>query len=334
MELDLDSDMELLARLTCAGLTAAPSGQENAVGAFKVEPKMNVPAKLRQKLLSLLQRSRGIGTPEVVPFVVHLIKQSLRESEQVQQCALQLALVLAEHVDPQVLVATSESILDEVETVFWPGGGVVAIGTATPLAFKCFGSFARQLSERPSGEGRALALQSAPRMLALLGSNENAAQDILEALGGLVLCLRGTAENERKEFVPLLDRLVMAPRAVVRREVLRWASTLFPASSPEGRYYALRLLGDPDGDLGKAAESALSAGGREAPPFAEMCTFLASRALPSDITIGPSLLSSNSEALLTSASSAAPIMAKLPALAAGFLSWRSGKGCIVSGSPC
>ncbi|OLQ03872.1 hypothetical protein AK812_SmicGene13100 [Symbiodinium microadriaticum] len=32
----------------------------------------------------------------------------------------------------------------------------------------------------------------------------------------------------------LLDKLVTAPRVVVRREVLRWSSALFPASAPEG----------------------------------------------------------------------------------------------------
>ncbi|OLQ06569.1 Fucoxanthin-chlorophyll a-c binding protein A, chloroplastic [Symbiodinium microadriaticum] len=115
------------------------------------------------RVLTLLQRSRGIGK-EIVAYVVHLIRQSLRESEQVQQCALQLALVLAEHVDPEKLVETSSALLSEIETVFWPGGGVIAMGTATPLAFKTFGSFARQLAERPSGEGRALALKSAPQM--------------------------------------------------------------------------------------------------------------------------------------------------------------------------
>ncbi|CAE8604832.1 unnamed protein product, partial [Polarella glacialis] len=278
-ELDLTKDTALLARLTCAGLTTAPPGQEAATGALKVDLKASVPAKLRHKLLSLLLRSRGIGQPDIVVHVVHLIRQSLRESEQVQKSALDLAMVLAELVDPDCLVETSRLLLEEVETVFWPGGGVVAMGSATPLAFRVFGSFARQLAERPSGEGRALALVSAPRMLALLATNENAAGDILEALGGLVACLKGTGEGERREFVPLLDKLIVAPRPVVRREVLRWAATLFPASAPEGRYYALRLLGDQDPDLAKAAESALSGGGREAPPFAEMCSFLAFRAL-------------------------------------------------------
>eukprot|EP00931_Biecheleriopsis_adriatica_P055003 TRINITY_DN32433_c0_g1_i1.p1 TRINITY_DN32433_c0_g1~~TRINITY_DN32433_c0_g1_i1.p1 ORF type:complete len:1965 (-),score=463.32 TRINITY_DN32433_c0_g1_i1:238-5751(-) len=318
-ELDLNNDLALLGRLTCAALTNAPPGHEASSGVLKVEPKATVPAKLRHKVLSLLQRSWGIGKTEMVVHVVHLIKQSLRESEQVQQSALQLALVLAEHVDPENLVETSQMLLTEIESVFWPGGGVVAMGTATPLAFKTFGSFARQLAERPSGEGRALALRSAPRMLALLASNENAAQDILEALGGLVACMRGTGEEERKDFVPLLDRLITAPRAVVRREVLRWSSTLFPASAPEGRYYALRLLGDQDPDLAKSAESALSAGGREAPPFAEMCSFLASRALGlGSAKLQEGRLISHSKALLAAAATAAPSTPALPALTAGF----------------
>lgn len=312
LELDLDNDMELVARLTCVGLTSPPPGKEDAAGPLKVEPKVSVPAKLRQKVLTLLQRSRGIGK-DIVAYVVHLIRQSLRESEQVQQCALQLALVLAEHVDPEKLVETSSALLSEIETVFWPGGGVIAMGTATPLAFKTFGSFARQLAERPSGEGRALALKSAPQMLSLLATNENAAQDILEALSGLVSCLRGSGEDERQEFLPLLDKLVTAPRAVVRREVLRWSSALFPASAPEGRYYPLRLLGDEDPDLAKAAESALSAGGREAPPFADMCTFLALRALGSEASPAQRL-QPQAQAL-----SATP-MSPLPPLAAGF-SW-------------
>lgn len=278
LELDMDNDVDLLGRLICLGLTSAPPGQEDAAGFLKVETKVSVPAKLRYKVLVLLQRSRGIG-PALVAHVVHLIRQSLRESEQVQQSALQLALVLSETVDPENLVETSEQILAEIEAVFWPGGGVIAMGTATPLAFKTFGSFARQLAERPSGEGRALALQCAPKMLRLLAANENAAQDILEALSGLVACLRGSDESERQDFLPLLDKLVTAPRAVVRREVLRWSSALFPASAPEGRYYALRLLGDKDADLAKAAESSLAAGGNEAPPFLAMCKFLAFRAL-------------------------------------------------------
>ncbi|CAK9033053.1 Proteasome adapter and scaffold protein ECM29 (Proteasome-associated protein ECM29 homolog) [Durusdinium trenchii] len=243
LELDMDNDLDLLGRLICLGLTSAPPGQEDASGPLKVETKVSVPAKLRHKVLVLLQRSRGIG-PSLVAHVVHLIRQSLRENEQVQQSALQLALVLSETVDPENLVETSEKILAEVEAVFWPGGGVIAMGTATPLAFKTFGSFARQLAERPSGQGRALALQSAPKMLSLLAANDAAAQDILEALSGLVACLRGSEERERQDFLPLLDKLVTAPRAVVRREVLRWSSALFPTSSPEGRYYALRLVGD------------------------------------------------------------------------------------------
>ncbi|CAJ1450691.1 unnamed protein product [Effrenium voratum] len=274
LDLDMDGDMELLGRLTCLGLTSAPEGENS----LKVETKASVPAKLRQKVLVLLQRSRGIGG--LVPYVVHLIRQSLRESEQVQQSALQLALQLSETVDPEKLVETSQRIMEEIEAVFWPGGGVIAMGTATPLAFKAFGSFARQLAERPSGGGRVLALESAPKMLRLLAANENAAQDdILEALSGLVACLRGSDAHERQDFLPLLDKLVTAPRAVVRREVLRWSSALFPASAPEGRYYALRLLGDQDPDLAKAAESALSSGGREAPPFVDMCSFLSLRAL-------------------------------------------------------
>ncbi|CAJ1327123.1 unnamed protein product, partial [Effrenium voratum] len=273
LDLDMDGDMELLGRLTCLGLTSAPEGEHS----LKVETKASVPAKLRQKVLVLLQRSRGIGG--LVPYVVHLIRQSLRESEQVQQSALQLALQLSETVDPEKLLETSQRIMEEIEAVFWPGGGVIAMGTATPLAFKAFGSFARQLAERPSGGGRVLALESAPKMLRLLAANENAAQDILEALSGLVACLRGSDAHERQDFLPLLDKLVTAPRAVVRREVLRWSSALFPASAPEGRYYALRLLGDQDPDLAKAAESALSSGGREAPPFVDMCSFLSLRAL-------------------------------------------------------
>ena len=307
LELDMDNDLDLLGRLICLGLTSPPPGQEDAGGSLKVETKASVPAKLRHKVLVLLQRSRGIG-PALVAHVVHLIRQSLRESEQVQQSALQLALVLSETVDPENLVETSEKILAEIEAVFWPGGGVIAMGTATPLAFKTFGSFARQLAERPNGEGRVLALQSAPKMLRLLAANENAAQDILEALSGLVSCLRGSDEHERQDFLPLLDKLVTAPRAVVRREVLRWSSALFPASSPEGRYYALRLLGDKDPDLAKAAESSLSAGGHEAPPFLAMCKFLAFRA-PGDVDTAERL--AIQEKVLSTTG--------MPPLAAGFI---------------
>eukprot|EP00913_Durusdinium_trenchii_P025879 g24285.t1 len=95
LELDMDNDLDLLGRLICLGLTSAPPGQEDASGPLKVETKVSVPAKLRHKVLVLLQRSRGIG-PSLVAHVVHLIRQSLRENEQVQQSALQLALVLSE----------------------------------------------------------------------------------------------------------------------------------------------------------------------------------------------------------------------------------------------
>lgn len=327
-ELDLSTDLILVGRLIAAGLTSAP---ESSTGWLKVEAKATIPSKLRLKVLSLLQRSTGIGRPEVVPYVVHLIQQSLRENEQVQQAALQLALVLAEHVDPECLDLTSKHLLTDIESVFWPGGGVVAMGAATPLAFRTFGSFARQMAQHPSGEGRALAVKSAPRMLALLATNENAAQDILEALGALVSCLQSTGEDERREFLPLLDRLISAPRAVVRREVLRWASTLFPSSAPEGRYYALRFLGDQDPDLARAAEVALSAGGREAPPFAEMCNFLAKRALNltgtwqlpgADSEAAQSTLTGrlgvNAKALLDAATLGTGARAQLPPLAAGF----------------
>eukprot|EP00927_Polykrikos_kofoidii_P070848 TRINITY_DN67226_c0_g1_i1.p1 TRINITY_DN67226_c0_g1~~TRINITY_DN67226_c0_g1_i1.p1 ORF type:complete len:2004 (-),score=394.10 TRINITY_DN67226_c0_g1_i1:98-6109(-) len=313
-ELDLAEDEVLLGKFACAALTSAPPGQEDAAGAFRVEPKANVPSKLRVKIMALLQRAPGIGAPAIAPFIVHVIRQSFRESEQVQIGALHLALALAERVSAIVdadasehLAAISEAVMKDVEAVFWPGGGVVGMGSATPLAFRVYGSFAKKLSELPGGEGRALALEGAPRMLTLLASNEGVAQDILEALSGLVACLRGPSEDGYLEFVPLLDRLVCSPRPVVRREVLRWATTLFPASAPEGRYYALRLFGDQDRDVARSAETALSAGRHEAPPFEDMCGFLAMRALgsmPASGTAAKTLSSSETQAswlaLLTS----------------------------------
>ena len=114
------------------------------------------------------------------------------------------------------------------------------------------------------GQGRALALEGALRMLTVLASNEGVAQDILEALSGLVACLRGSSEDCYLEFVPLLDRLMCSPRSVLRRQVLRWATIFFSASASECRYYALRLCGDQDRDVVKFAEIALLAGRHEA----------------------------------------------------------------------
>merc|ERR1740129_1410840 len=278
-ELDLGGDELLVGRLICAVITSAPPEREGAVDALHVEPKANVPAKLRTKVLNLLQRSKVIGRPAICPYVVHLIRQGLRENEQVQLASLQLAFAVSEHIEPEMVSETSATVLENLESVFWPGGGVVSMGAATPLAFRVYGSFARQLGEHLSGEGRALALKSAPRMLALLAANDGAAQDILEALGGLVACMRGANEEDWRDLVPMLDRLVVSPKPVVRREVLRWATALFPTTSPEGRYYALRLFGDADLDIVRAAENALSVGKSEVPPFASMCSFLAMRAL-------------------------------------------------------
>jgi len=309
-ELDLGGDELLVGRLICAVITSAPPEREGAVDALHVEPKANVPAKLRTKVLNLLQRSKVIGRPAICPYVVHLIRQGLRENEQVQLASLQLAFAVSEHIEPEMVSETSATVLEDLESVFWPGGGVVSMGAATPLAFRVYGSFARQLGEHLSGEGRALALKSAPRMLALLAANDGAAQDILEALGGLVACMRGANEEDWRDLVPMLDRLVVSPKPVVRREVLRWATALFPTTSPEGRYYALRLFGDADLDIVRAAENALSVGKSEVPPFASMCSFLAMRALDGS-SQGPERLRGHAEALGTKPPA-------LPPLASGF----------------
>jgi len=278
-ELDLSADTALLGRLVCSALTSSPPGLEDAAGPFAVETKSSVPAKLRIRVASLLQRSQGIGGQELFRHVVHLVRQGLRDHETVQIAVQQLALVLAEKIEPELLVPTAADVLHEVEAVFFPDGGQVLVNPASSLSFRVYGSFARHLSEQPSQEGRALALRGAPRMLALLAMNDSAAQDILEALSGLVSCMVGAIEEEYRQFVPLLDRLVTTPKAVVRREVLRWSTTLFPASAPEGRYYALRLFNDLDPDISRSAETALAGGGREVPRFDTMCSFLAARAV-------------------------------------------------------
>eukprot|EP00929_Paragymnodinium_shiwhaense_P064792 TRINITY_DN32504_c0_g1_i1.p1 TRINITY_DN32504_c0_g1~~TRINITY_DN32504_c0_g1_i1.p1 ORF type:complete len:1977 (+),score=460.55 TRINITY_DN32504_c0_g1_i1:60-5990(+) len=285
-ELDLDTDEALLGKLICQALTSAPPGLEEVTGAMRVEPKANVPGKLRIKVLTLMQRANGIAKAAIVPYVVHVIRQSLREHEAVQLVALQLALTLAERAGAtaridgvEEFVVTTNAALKELEEVFWPGGGVVSGGQATSLAFRVYGAFARQLAELPGNHGRNFAIDGAPRMLALLAANEGTAQDILDALSGLIACLRDPAEDGYLQFVPLLDRLVASPRPVVRREVLRWASALFPTHAPEGRYYALRLFGDADPDISRSAETALAGGRHESPPFGDMCGFLAARAL-------------------------------------------------------
>lgn len=276
-EMDLERDQELLGRLTCIALTEAPPVE----GALRVEAKASVPMKLRQRVLTLLQRSKvhGIGSRELAPYVVHLISQCFRDHEQVQSAALQLGMVLAENVDPECLPAAAAVILREVEAVFWPGGGVISMGPSTPLAFRVFGSFTRQLADRASSGGRSLALTAAPQLLRLLNANPEAAQDILEGLSGFVGCVKDASHEEQQQFVPLLDELVRSSRPVVRLEVLRWASSLFPPTSPEGRYYALRLLSDADAHVTRSAQNMLSVNGRAAPPFGGMCVFLAERAL-------------------------------------------------------
>mmetsp|Transcript_67517 Transcript_67517/g.162040 ORF Transcript_67517/g.162040 Transcript_67517/m.162040 type:complete len:1938 (+) Transcript_67517:91-5904(+) len=307
-ELDLEGDEALLGRLVCAALTSPPPGHEAAEGVLQVEAKANVPAKLRLKVVLVMQRAKGIGSQRLVPYAVHLIRQCLRESEQVQIAALQFAMALAEKIQPECLTFAGDAILKEVEAIFWPGGGVLSAGAATPLAFRVFGAFTRQIAEQASGDGRALALQAAPRILALLDANPSSAHDILEALSGLVACMNGATASERQDFVPLLDRLVLSPKPVVRREVLRWATTLFPATAPEGRYYALRLFGDEDANICRAAETALSSSssGREAPPFASMCAFLAARAL-GEGAAGVELLTSHAEAFSVKPPNLAPL---------------------------
>ena len=170
-EMDLERDQRFLGRLTCMALKEVPPGLES--GALRVQAQTGVPMRLRQRVVTLLQRSnvKGIGSRDLAPFVVHLVSQCLRDHERVQAAALQLGMVLAENVEPECLEDATAVILREVEAVFWPDDGVISMGPST---------------DRASSGGRGLTLAGGPQLLRHLNAHPNATRNILEGLSGFV----------------------------------------------------------------------------------------------------------------------------------------------------
>ena len=109
------------------------------------------------------------------------------------------------------------------------------------------------------------ALRVGDKLFEILNSNPEASEEVLEAVGGVLLwfaestreCAPEEKRSNRNSCAPMLDRLSSHPRALIRKEALRWILYLFEPDEPEQRYYVIKLCSDKDPEVAGSALKAM-----------------------------------------------------------------------------